>query len=363
MTLLRVHGVNRVTAKGRVYYYHRATGVRLRADPSNARAFSAEVDALDAGSRATELRRAALPGSLGALLAKYRAAPEFADALKPATRKSYERVFAAVQPLDELDLDDLDQPYLLALRDRINRASGRWLANYTTTVLSVVMAWGMPRGYVDTNAAAGVPKIRKPKGSGVANKAWKPAEVEAVLKAAQRKGFAGLRKAVALAYYGGLRISDVVVLPLAGRSKGAIEIVQSKTDHELTIFESRRLQIILDEPNKVDQAPAATRRIVRASPSTIVQRDDGRPYTVDGLDSLFHRIKAELAAVGTIRDGLTFHGLRKSLGKRAADAGHSELAIAAAMGHSNPASSRVYTIEANRRRGSKQVFKSLNRKR
>jgi integrase len=38
-----------------------------------------------------------------------------------------------------------------------------------------------------------------------------------------------------------------------------------------------------------------------------------------------------------IRKGLTFHGLRKSLGKRAADAGFSENDIAAALGQANPA--------------------------
>lgn len=49
----------------------------------------------------------------------------------------------------------------------------------------------------------------------------------------------------------------------------------------------------------------------------------GQPYTEDGLDSSFDRIKRELVKAGTIRADLTFHGLRKSLGKAAADAGFS----------------------------------------
>ena len=36
------------------------------------------------------------------------------------------------------------------------------------------------------------------------------------------------------------------------------------------------------------------------------------------LDSLFDRLKRELVKAGTIRAGLTFHGLRKSLSKKAA---------------------------------------------
>lgn len=351
MTWLQVRGVKRAVAKGHVYYYHRATGKRLRADPADARAFLAEVAALDAGAPpATPVE---LPGSLGALVAAYRASPEFLGTLKPATRKSYERVFNTVKRLHELALVDIDQAYMLNLRDTVNRESGRWLANYVVTVLSVVFAWGMPRGIVAANPAAGVPKIRKQRGGPVANKAWTPNEVEAVLKEAKARAQAGLRKAVALAYYAGLSKADVVVVPDVARSRGELALDRHKTDVPLTVFESRRLKAILDE-----RYPALAR-----TGTTLVRRQDGAPYTADGLDSLFHRLKADLVAAKTIRAGLTFHGLRKSLGKRAADQGHSELDIAAAMGHANPASSRVYTVEAARKQGSRRVFKSLNRKR
>jgi hypothetical protein len=50
-----------------------------------------------------------------------------------------------------------------------------------------------------------VPKIRRPKKLGVANKAWRPEEVDAFFKATHelQGGGSGLRKAVALAYYAG----------------------------------------------------------------------------------------------------------------------------------------------------------------
>lgn len=351
MTWLQVRGVKRSVAKGHVYYYHRATGKRLHADPADARAFSAEVAALDAG--APPRTEAALPGSLGALIAVYRASPEFLGTLKPATRKSYERVFNAVQRLHELALVDIDQAYLLNLRDTVSRESGRWLANYCTTVLSVVFAWGMPRGIVAANPAAGVPKIRKARGGPVANKAWQPDEVELALKESKARDLVGLRKAIALAYYAGLSKADVVVVPDAARQRGELALDRHKTDVPLTVFESRRLTTILDESYPTDARDG----------TTLVRRRDGRAYTADGLDSLFHRLKVDLVAAKRIRQGLTFHGLRKSLGKRAADQGHSELDIAAAMGHANPASSRVYTVEAARKQGSRRVFKSLNRKR
>jgi hypothetical protein len=70
-------------------------------------------------------------------------------------------------------------------------------------------------------------------------------------------------------------------------------------------------------------------------------------------------VKRDLVEAGTIRPGLTFHGLRKSLGKAAADAGFSENDIAGALGQTNPASARPYTIEAARTKGAARVFKAL----
>ncbi len=86
----------------------------------------------------------------------------------------------------------------------------------------------------------------------------------------------------------------------------------------------------------------------------------GQRYTKDGLDSSFDRVKRKLVKAGTIRPGLTFHGLRKSLGKAAADMGFNENDIAGALGQSNPASARVYTQEAARSQGALRVVKALS---
>jgi len=115
------------------------------------------------------------------------------------------------------------------------------------------------------------------------------------------------------------------------------------------------LQSVLDEP---DSPPKK-----RALAPTLVVNRWGRSYTSDGLDTVFDRAKRQLAEAGTIRTGLTFHGLRKSLGKRAADMGMSENDIAGALGQTNPASSRPYTIEAARTQGARRVFKALAKKR
>jgi integrase len=129
-----------------------------------------------------------------------------------------------------------------------------------------------------------------------------------------------------------------------------IATTQSKTGHELSVFEARRLKTLLDAK---DDKPG----------ETIVVNSLGKPYTRDGLDSVFDKLKRDLVKAKAIRPGLTFHGLRKSLGKRAADAGFSELDIAAALGHSSPASSRPYTIEAARTSGARRVIRALDKRR
>ena len=347
MTLIRVGGVNRVTAKGRVYYYHRATGKRLRADPSDATAFSAEVAALNQ-SKGVAIA-ATKPASLGGLIAAYRASPGFLE-LADDTRKGYQRGFDACKPLDAMPVSSLDQAFILAFQERVYKRRGRWLANQVVTVLSIVLGWGVPRGIVNRNAAAGVPKIRRRKGAPVANPAWTAREIDIALK----RSSGGLRKAIALASFAGLRKKDVVELPRTARANGELSIVQSKTGHDLTMFEARRLSSILDEK---DIAPEG-----RTIGATLVVNRLGEPYTRDGLDSVFEKLKVDLVREKLIRPGLTFHGLRKSLGKRAADAGFSENDIAATLGHSSPASARPYTVEAARTTGAKRVIRGLDRK-
>lgn len=344
MTSIKVPGVNTVRAKGRTYYYHRASGTRLKTDPSDFMAFVAEVAALNA-KHADVAQPATRAGTVGGLITAYKASPEF-HALAPDTQKGYQRVFDALKALDALALDELDQPYILALRDRVYAKRGRWLANMVVAVLSLMLSWGQPRGYVAQNAAKGVPKIRRNRSAGVANKAWTPAEAHVLLG----RTSGGLKKAIALAYYGGLRKKDCVeVLQEARSSTGWIELLSSKPGRVISVFEAKRLTDILDEPDT-------------AAGETLVVNRKGEAYTRDGLDTLFHRLKAKLVAEGLIRPGLTFHGLRKSLGKDAAELDFGENAIAGALGQANPASARPYTVEHAQRAAARRVIRALERR-
>lgn len=366
MTYLRVSGIKLVRANGSVYRYHRATGRRIDVDPDcEPQAFLDEVKRLDAvaGPKADE-RPDDRPGNLGGLIALYKTKPEYLQ-LAEATKISYNRAFDVLKPKHGKPLPLIDQPWVLQVRDIVFEKRGRWLANMVVAVLSVVLGAGVPRGLVKVNAAKGIPDIRRPKALGVANKAWRPAEVAAYIDAtyAIEFGGAGLRKAVALAYYAALRKADVVKAPKTARNGGQIDLdMINKNGRELSIFEAKRLREILNEPDRAMLGRAALRD-GRKTAGTLVVNRWGKPYTEDGLDSSFDRVKRALVSAGKIRPGLTFHGLRKSVGKDAADLGFDERAIAGALGQANPASSRVYTEEANRKQGALRVFKALDKAR
>lgn len=173
MTFVRISGIKLVRANGSIYRYHRATGKRIASNPdTQPEAFFAEVKLLEAEAMAkASAQFDPMPAHLGGLFALYRASPEFTQ-LEKVTQDSYQRAMNALKTFD----------------------------------------------------AKGVPKIRRPKKLGVANKAWRPAEVDAFFKATYDIPFggSGLRKAVALAYYGGLRKEDVVRVPKTARSGGSM---------------------------------------------------------------------------------------------------------------------------------------------
>jgi hypothetical protein len=89
---VRIRGVKKTrSAAGRVYYYHRATKTRIKAKPNSAE-FAAEVALLDRRGAPAVLPEA---GTFGALVAAYRASPEF-QKLADRTRSDYQSVLDAV---------------------------------------------------------------------------------------------------------------------------------------------------------------------------------------------------------------------------------------------------------------------------
>jgi integrase len=321
--IVRLKGVKVARAKGRVYYYHRATMTRLPGTPGSAE-FVAKLRALDTGPPPS-----VPPDTLGGLIAVYRASPEFLTHA-PRTRYDYQRVFDGIRKLDGMPLAEVTTDFLYELRDDLASRS-RSAANTTLKVLRLLFSWGMKRGRCAANPAAAVDAIRRPRDAKLVNRPWRRDEVDQVLAEATP----WLRVAVALAAYTGLRQGDVARVTWACYDGRSFETRTQKTGRLVWIPAHRRLCEIL-EP------------LPRTS-LTIVLGARGRPMTAEVLRNAFFRLIRRLVAEGKIAPGLSFHGLRHTLGTFLAEEGCDVATIAFILGHAKTATTEGYTKTANRR--------------
>lgn len=322
--IVRLKGVKKVAAKGQVYYYHRKTMTRLPDDPHSAE-FVARMRELDA-----KTKRATAPGTLGALIKAYRASPEFAN-LASSTKRNYQRVFDDLHNLDGMPLSKITAEWLFALRDKKARDHKRTFPNLMLAVLRLVFAWGLPRRKCSTNPAVGVNGIRRPRATPVKNRPWRPEELETVLAAAP----GWLQVPIAIAAYTGLRESDVCRVTWSCYDGIAFEIRTQKTNTPVRVPAHYRLREILDT------RPRAHDRIVLGA--------RGHPVGGSTVTGAFFILVKKLHSEGGIGAGLSFHGLRHTLGTVLAEMGCDPPTIAAVLGQSTTQMAEHYSRTADRR--------------
>lgn len=310
---------------GRFYCYHRATGIRMTAE-FGTRAFIDELDRLDALAAAAPTPKA---GTFGAVVKLYRADPAFHD-LKPRTRADYDRVFNYLAPLDDLPLARIDRPFVARLRDKAAARHGRRFGNYTKTMMSIVLAWGAERGFIADNVARGVKAIKRPKDAPRANRAWTDAERFAVLDAAPIH----LKVPIALGMFVGLRQGDALALTRSAYDGSAIERRTNKSGQRVWWPVPRALKEILDAAPAHDAVTLAVNSL-------------GRPWSQSGFSCSFRRFLGQLRAEGKVSPGLTFHGLRHSVGHMLREEGFDDRTIADALGQSTETMARHYSRDAD----------------
>jgi integrase len=340
--VIRMKGIKRVRAKGRVYYYHRKTGTRIRAEYGS-RAFLDEVAALE--RKVEEQSGSQAPGTLGDMIEQYRASPEFRD-LAERTRKDYQSVLDYLKALRGDPIGDFDTPRIWEIRDAAYAAKKRRFANYVVQVLSRLFSWMNARGKANgnINPAALVEHIRRPKDARVVNRRWTDPEIANVMAAASSE----MRLAVALGLYTGLREGQVIRVTWSSYDGQRFEVRDQKTGAQLWIPAHRELRTLLD---------AAQRR----SP-VIVVGTRGRPFAGEnGFRAMFFKLVRQLRAEGKVSDGLTFHGLRHTVGTKLAEAGCDTRDIMAITGHKTEAMAAHYTKGADQRRRATSAILKLER--
>jgi integrase len=348
--ILRIGGINKVISKGKVYYYHRKTGERVAAEYGTV-AFLQEVERLNlkhAGKNPT-----ALPGTLGALIAAYKtdANPEWKN-LKPDTRIWYQRIFNYLKPLDGVLLADLDTPFLTALRDKcFVKHKGRF-TNGVISCLSMMFKWSKPRGWMTTNPAADVPKVRKKKGEKKKRRAWLPEEVPAVFESFS----GGMLVGITLGYWCGLTLKDFVEFPRKldplGNGydpvKRTLTYDRSKTNVGTTVPVSDAAAAILD-------AEIARLKDAKIIPTTMVINTSNEPFTRNGFKANFYKGTRKLVAAGKVHPGVTLHGLRHTMGKDIIDADGDAKGVAAALAQETSQMGELYSKERDKSRLAKKA--------
>jgi integrase len=331
MTVVRVKGFKIFDDRhGHQRCYHRKTGIKI--DLKKAPLGSAEFMAECARMRAlTTADSAPKPGTLGLLIAAYRAHPAFTD-LKPRTRSDYQAVFDYLQPIADTPLVKFDKPLIVRIRDKAAKDKGRKFANDVKARFSGLFGWGSERGYLPSNTASGIKDIRRPKDAPDANRPWSDGEREAVMAAMP----AHMLSAIAVMTFTGLGPKDTLTLPKSFHKANEIATRRSKTGEPVFW-----------------PCPTQLTEILAAAPQhdaiTLCANSYGRPWTVSGFQASWAKERAKLQRDGKIGPALTLYGLRHTVGTILREMGYDERTIADALGQSGIEMARHYVKRADLR--------------
>lgn len=341
--LMRLKGIKPVTVRkrGRTYhyYYHRATGTRIEAEFGTA-AFAQEVECLDQNAK----DKAPRDGSLNALIIAYRSKPEFTG-LAPRTQSDYQKVFDWLQPITNMLVIEIDTAFIYELRDKAFAQKKRRFANYVVQVVRLLLEWGCPREFVESNSGAKVATIPRPKNMRRANRPWDDDEREVVLSAAPIM----LRAMIALGMFAALREGDACAMPKSAFDGRRIDAVASKNGEPLWIPAHFRLRAILAEAD-IERRSAMSRRarrrkVLPIDPPSLVVSSYGKQWTESGFRASFFKLIGKLKKEEKVRPGLTFHGLRHTVGKLIMEAGGSKEDVAMILGDRSIAMAEHYSRE------------------
>jgi len=330
----------------RTYWYHRATGKALRHDPETAEGLL-EVAGLDATVKAVSAVSGHPDGSFAALWAAY--ASKGSDAwtsLRPRTRSDYQRVRDWIGAAAErVHVRAMTSESIIRLCDKATKEKGRRFGKYVLQVIRLVLGWGKDRGWLKHNPAADIRPPRRKRGTGAVarkvNRPWSLDEIEAFATDCPFQ----LLVPFALGLLASMREGDALTVTWTAREPALLRWIASKNGEECTAPMGGALERILG---------AAQAR--RGDAVQIAVNSYGMPWTESGFRaSFFKRIRA-LRAAGAVRPGLTFHGLRHTIGTGARDRRESDFRVAAAIGDRSTAMAQTYGRDADRARAQQEVL-------
>jgi integrase len=306
---IRLKGLNRVRkrlADGRTvtYWYAWKGGPPLRGEPG-----SPEFIASYNGAIAKKVTPPA--GVLFSILQGYQASSDFLD-LAERTRADYIAKVKLIEakfgtfPLSAMT-DRRTRGIFMGWRDDLARVSRRQ-ADYTWSVLALILSWALNRGLVAANPCEKGGRLYR---GTRADKVWTDDDEAAFMRTASPQ----LRLALMLALWTGQRQGDLLRLPWSAYDGTHIRLKQSKSGRRVKIKVGAPLKALLDTTAKVS--------------TVILTSSDNKPWTGDGFRSSWKKACKRAGIVG-----LTFHDLRGTAVTRLARVESSVPEIAIITGHS-----------------------------
>lgn len=353
MALVRLKGLNRVKArlssgKAVEYWYAWKGGPRLEGKPGS-------PEFVASYNRAVADRRAPDANTLSGLVAQYRASPEFVR-IAASTKAEWGRWLDRITDTrGDLSIGDLT---LAMLNDRRVRSElldwrDQWAdrprtADYGIQVLSRVLAFGVDRGKLATNAAAGIAQLYR---NDRADKIWEPKDEEAYVAAAPSPEVAFI---VPLATATGLRredlarlledqVGDIAIVMATGKSRGLKSVVIPLLPSTRTLLDRIRAQ----KDARYAELRATAARKGRPPPPralTVLTNTRGRPWSPDGLE---HQV-VDTKAKANIDKHL--HDARGTFATRLRSAGLSGSEIADILGWKEDRVARLLATYVDRER-------------
>jgi integrase len=327
---IKLPGLWTPTVKGHTYAYYRpargAKPIRINGEIGSPE-FFAHYKELVRAAAAAPARPGPASRSLDTLIASYQADPRWRG-LSPRTQQNYRQLMRWLQDakLGGINMVEFERPNMIAVRNMFAGPDDRPTpakANLVVTMLGILITHSINLGWRKDNPCDKPQKLKQ--GPGI--RMWKPEEFHRFISCDAVEE--PVKRAAVLAYYTGLRVSDLVTLPRGARAGGVIRTSTQKTGAGVVVAEHPELTRWLDA------APASI------SP-TLLTMSNGKPWRVGGLQrAMLH------AAQRAGLPGLTFHGLRKGLTGALAEHGATDAEIEAVIPHADPKMTAYYRKQAD----------------
>lgn len=327
-------GINKVSAKGRTYYYAWRGGPRLRGQPGSPEFHKSYNEAI-------ESRYTPEPGRFKSLVL-YRASSEYKK-LAESTRKNWSPWLDRITDyFGQLRIAQFDRPE--KIRPVIRRWRNQWAdkprtADYALQVLSRVLSHAVdPLGKIASNPCEGIKQLYSGNRSEII---WTDSDIAALKKTCSSE----IAHAVDLATHTGLRLSDLLRLSWSHVGDDAIVFATGKSRgrREAIIPVYRDLRKVL-------------KRIPKHS-ATILTNSRRRPWTPDGFGSSFNTAKNDAGIAGK---DLNFHDLRGTAATKFYIAGLPVRVIAEILAWSEDQVERIIRRYVARAAATKAVIQQLN---